>query len=142
MIEKKEKLKNFLEKQAFIKEKIEHYKSELAKNEEKIESVVNEPLAKVRLLQGKDTGTITAMVEGFEVKQDMPKKVVWDQEKLSFLHAKIRFAGDDVDYYIQQKFSVSESNYKNFTPAIKTVFMQAREIKPGKAKLTFKIKEV
>ena len=54
---------------------------------------------------------------------------------------KIKNAGDDPDKYTIVKYSVSEKQFKNFPPAIQTVFMQAREVKTGKAKITFKIEE-
>lgn len=139
---KPEGLRGFLKVKDFINEKLNHYKSELAEIEGKIENIINEPLSKVRLLQGKDTRTITAMVENVEVKQDVPKKVAWNQDKLKEIRLKIASADDDPDKYMSAKFSVSEKEYKMFPPAIKTVFMVAREIKPGKARLTFKTKEV
>jgi hypothetical protein len=139
---KPEGLKDFLKVQNFINEKIEYYKSELAKIDEKIESTVSKPLNQVRLLQGKDTGTIAAMIEDVEVKQDVPKKVVWDQDKLRKVRAKILLAGDVPDNYMSAKFSISEKSYNAFFPEIKAVFAPAREVKPGKAKLSFKLKEV
>ena len=138
---KTEGLKDYLKIQDFCKGKIEHYKSEMTKNEEKIENIVGEPLKQIRLLQGKDTGTITAMVEGFEVKQDLPKKVVWDHEEMKQIVIKIKNTGDDPDKYMSVKYSVSEKQFKSFPPAIQAVFRQAREVKIGKAKLTFKEKK-
>ena len=139
---KPEGLKDYLKIQDFCKEIIEHYKSEMAKNEEKIENIVGGPLKQIRLLQGKDTGTITALVEGFEVKQDLPKKVEWDQEKIQKIMVDIINTGDDPDKYVSAKYSVPGKQFKSFPPAIQAVFRQAREVKVGKAKLTFKIKEV
>ena len=139
---KTEGLDDFLKVKDFLIGKIEHYRSELAVNEERIENIVNEPLKQIRLLQGKDTGIIAAIIEGVEVKQDVPKKVVWDQKKMESIIIKIKNAGDDPDKYVTAKYSISEKQFKGFPPAIQTVFIQAREIKIGKARLTFKIKEV
>ena len=134
-------LKELIQTQEIIKGQIEYQKTELSQIEEKIENKIAEPIRQVRLLQGKDTGTISVMVENIEVKHDLPKKVVWDQGKLKQIVVKIKNAGDDPDKYTTVKYSVSEKQFKNFPPAIQTVFMQAREVKTGKAKITFKIEE-
>ena len=134
-------LKELIQMQEIIKGQIEYQKTELSQVEEEIENKVAEPIKQIRLLQGKDTGTISVMVENIEVKHDLPKKVIWDQGKLKQIVVKIKNAGDDPDKYITVKYSVSEKQFKNFPPAIQTVFMQAREVKTGKAKITFKIEE-
>jgi hypothetical protein len=36
---------------------------------------------------------------------------------------------------------VSEKQFKGFAPEVQAVFMQAREVKTGKAKIIFKIEE-
>ena len=134
-------LKELIQMQEIIKGQIEYQKTELSQVEEEIENKVAEPIMRVRLLQGKDTGTISVMVENIEVKHDLPKKVVWDQGKLKQIVVKIKNAGDDPDKYTTVKYSVSEKQFKGFPSEIQAVFIQAREVKTGKAKITFKIEE-
>lgn len=134
-------LKELLQAQKIIKEQIEIEIQKIKLINEEIENKVTEPIRQVRLLQGKDTGTISVMIEDIEVKHDLPKKVIWDQGKLKQIVVKIKNAGDDPDKYTTVKYSVSEKQFKDFSPAIQTFFMQAREVKTGKAKITFKIEE-
>lgn len=135
------KLKELVQMQELIKGQIEFQKLELSRVEEGIDLIIEKPINQARLQQGKDTGTINLEIENVEVKHDLPKKVVWDQEKMKQIVIKIKNAGDDPDKYTTVKYSVSEKQFKSFPPAIQTFFMQAREVKTGKAKITFKIEE-
>lgn len=139
---KTESLKDCLKIQDFIEEKIEHYKAEKVKIEEIIESLVGESLRRSRLLHGKDTGTVVAMVEGIEIKQNLPKRIVWNQDKMKQIVIKIQESGDDPDQYISVKYSISEKQFRDFPLDIRKFFMQAREVNTGKARLTFKLREV
>ena len=134
----KKTLKELLQAQKIIKEQIEIEIQKIKLIDEEIENKITEPIKQVRLLQGKDTGTISVMVENIEIKHDLPKKVVWDQGKLKQIVVKIKNAGDDPDKYTTVKYSVSEKQFKGFPSEIQAVFIQAREVKTGKAKITFK----
>lgn len=134
-------LKKLIQTQEIIKEQIEFQKIELNQTEEAIFDIIEKPINQARLQQGKDTGVINLEIEGVEVKHDLPKKVVWEQDEIKQIIIKIKNAGDDPNKYTTVKYSVSEKQFKNFPPAIQTVFMQAREVKTGKAKTTFKIEE-
>ena len=134
-------LKELIQIQEIIKGQIEYQKTELSQVEEEIENKIAEPIKQIRLLQGKDTGTINLEIENVKIKHDLPKQVVWDQGKLKQIVVKIHHAGDDPDKYVSAKYSVSEKQFKSFPSEIRSVFMQAREVKTGKAKITFKIEE-
>ncbi len=135
------KLKELVQTQKIIEGQIEFQKLELNLTNEAISDIIEKPINQARLQQGKDTGIINLEIEDVEIKHDLPKKVVWDQGKMKQIVIKIKNAGDDPDKYTTVKYSVSEKQFKNFPPAIQTVFMQAREVKTGKAKITFKIEE-
>jgi hypothetical protein len=73
-------LKELLQAQKIIKEQIEIEIQKIKLIDEEIENKVTEPIRQVRLLQGKDTGTISVMIEDIEVKHDLPKKVIWSEK--------------------------------------------------------------
>jgi hypothetical protein len=58
--------------------------------------------------------------------------VTWDQAQLSAIAARIVAAGDKVCDYIDTDYSISESRFNNWPPALKDQFAQARTVKPGK----------
>ena len=135
-------LKDLVVLRQSIQDQIELSRTSLADVESQIEAIIDETLNHVRTIQGKDTGMVTIVIDEVEVKQDVPKRVSWDQEKIQGIREKIITAEDNPDLYMSTKFNISEKIYNGFAPAIKTIFMAARTIKAGKAKLTFNIKEV
>ena len=86
-----------------------------------------------RLASGRDFGVCHINDGELRVTVDLPKKVTWDQKQLSATAARIAAAGDKVSDYIDTDYSISESRFNNWPPALKDQFAQARTVKPGKA---------
>lgn len=113
----------------------------LAEIEESINAIIADPIQHVRLATGKDTGTVECLVQGVMVKSQTSKVVAWDQEKLAALRERIAQNNDDPGAYMKTKttYSVDEKRYKDFPPAIKEVFAEARTVKASAPKLTFNV---
>ena len=91
-----------------------------------------EPLAAAeRIAKKKDTGSVTVAVDGFKCVSDIPKKVEWDQDKLSDAIGKLLFMGKEADHFVNYIYSVSETGYSQMEPEIKALFTPARTVKPG-----------
>lgn len=85
-----------------------------------------------RLANGRDFGVCHLSDGELRVSVDLPKKVSWDQAQLAAIAACIAAAGDRVQDYIDVDYSVSESRFNNWPPALKEQFAAARTVKPGK----------
>jgi uncharacterized protein (UPF0128 family) len=72
-----------------------------------------------------------------EITLELPKRVSWDQKKLAEIADRITAAGDRMQDYMDIDFSVSESRYTNWPPALREQFSAARTVKAGKA--TFRL---
>ena len=81
---------------------------------------------------GRDFGVCHLNDGALRVTVDLPKKVTWDQVQLSATAARIAAAGDRVADFIDVDYSVSESRFNNWPPALKEQFALARTVKPGK----------
>lgn len=79
----------------------------------------------------KDTGTIHIEDDGFKLTTDIPKKPVWDQEKLAEIITKIINEGDDPAEYVETSYKVPENKYKAWPKIIQKVFEPARTLKTG-----------
>jgi len=89
--------------------------------------------------QGTDTGTIHFEEEDFLVSAMIPKKVIWDQEKLSILIDQL--PNEERNRYIETTYKVNEQRYlANFPLSLRGIFDEAREVSTGKLKLTLKLK--
>ena len=121
-----------------IKERLSIVAAEAAGIDEKINAIVEPIIAQERQKQGKDTGTLSLLIEdGLVIKHVVPKIVSWNQGILKNLWEKIKASGDKPENYMDQKFNISETAYGKFPDGIKKAFDPAREVKPGKAKITF-----
>ena len=134
-------LKALLKVKAEIEDHINNLKESLADTMNDIENMVHEELIKQRTIMGKETGTISLLMFGVTVKQDIPKKVEWDQDILKGIYAKIKKADDDPETYIGVKYNVAEKKFSTFPEQVKTMFNPARTIKTGKPSYKFEIKE-
>lgn len=85
-----------------------------------------------RLANGRDFGVCHLNDGALRVSVDLPKKVSWDQAQLAAIAARIADAGDRVQDYIDTDYSVSESRFNNWPPALREQFAAARTVKPGK----------
>ena len=87
----------------------------------------------LRLAQGKDTGVVHFDDGDVRVTADLPKKVEWDQKKLSELIARIAAAGDNPAEFIETSYRVSETKYQAWQESLRSQFTPARTVKVGKA---------
>lgn len=82
---------------------------------------------------GRDFGTAHITDGPLRVTLDLPKRVTWDQAQLSATAMRITAAGDKVADFIDIDYSVSESRFTNWPPALREQFESARTVKAGKA---------
>ena len=85
---------------------------------------------------GRDFGTAHVSDGELHVKYELPKKVTWSQPILKEMAERIVASGDEVEHYIDIKFSVSESRYSNWPPALQEQFAAARTVEEGKPTIT------
>lgn len=88
--------------------------------------------------EGKDTGRVRLCVEGIEITADLPKKVDWDQAKLSEAVSVLRSWGEDPADYVTTEMSVPESRYAAWPPRIHTLFEPARTVAAGRPTYTIR----
>jgi hypothetical protein len=114
-------------------------REQLAEVDESINIEIAGPVAQARQLSGKDTGTVDVLVDGVRVKHLIPKRVVWDQEKMLDTWNMIKDAGDDPLNYMTVKttHTVKEKLYDSFPDPVRAIFAEAREVRAGKPKITF-----
>lgn len=82
---------------------------------------------------GRDCGVAHITDGPLKVTFDLPKRVSWNQDQLAAIAERIGAAGERVQDYMDVEFSVSESRFNNWPPALKEQFAPARTVKPGKA---------
>lgn len=90
---------------------------------------------------GRDFGTAHITDGSVAIRAELPKKVRWDQEKLTEIARRITDAGDNVADFIDVKLSVSESRYTAWPPALREQFAPARTVEAGKLAFTLTVKE-
>jgi hypothetical protein len=67
--------------------------------------------------------------------------VSWDQAQLAAIARRIAAAGEKVEDYLDVEYSVSESRFSNWPPALRAGFEAARTVKPGKPTFRLSIDE-
>ena len=92
--------------------------------------------AEARRACGKDTGTVRLIDGDYTVVADLPKRVDWDQEKLTQIVRNIADSGEDPAEFIDTKLSVSERKYGALPEAWRKGFEPARTVKTGTLKVT------
>jgi len=101
-----------------------------------------EPADTARQRAGKMTGTVRLDVDGHEVIADLPKKVTWDQAKLSHAVATLRNDwNEDPAEYVETIVKVSETKFNSWPSAIADLFKPARTVGVGKPTFDIKRKE-
>jgi hypothetical protein len=88
---------------------------------------------------GKDTGIVHLADGEFDVECDLPKKVEWDQDKLTA--AFDAMTRSEADHYCKATLEVAEAKYNAAPPHIKALLTPARTVKAGKPKFTLAKKE-
>lgn len=110
----------------------EQLKDALAKFQAALEQRYSEQARAARLEAGKDFGVIHLSDGPVRVTVDQPKRVTWDQQQLAAIASRIAAAGENVSDYIDIEYSVSESRFGSWPPALRAQFEAARTVKPGK----------
>lgn len=77
-------------------------------------------------------GTVHRQDGGYDIKVTVPKRVDWDQAKLSGAVETIKSWGEDPAEYVDTKITVQERRYEAWPSAIRDLFEPARTVKTGK----------
>ena len=83
-------------------------------------------------LDGRDTGTIRFDDGAYTIVAEMPKKVVWDQEKLETIIDKIPAA--ERKHYVKATYAIDERKYLSWSDDLRKFFDEARSVHLGKPK--------
>ena len=94
-----------------------------------------------RQAEGKDTGTIRFEDDGVTVIAELPKRIDWDQAKLTQIAANIASAGEDPAEFIDTKLSVSERKFGALPDSWRKGFEPARTVRTGKPKFRLVLNE-
>ena len=120
-----------------IDEALAWLKQARAKLDAALEIAYGEQARAARLSAGKDFGVVHLTDGPVRVTVEVPKRVSWDQEQLATIAQRIAAAGERVEDYVNIEFSISESRFNNWPPALREQFAAARTVKPGKT--TFRL---
>ena len=88
---------------------------------------------------GRDFGTAHISDGPLHLKFELPKKTTWNQEVAREIATRIAASGDMVEHYFDIKFSVPESRYTNWPPALQQQFAAARTVDSGKPSFTLSL---
>ena len=97
--------------------------------------------AVARRMEGKDTGRVRLLVDGFEIVADLPKRTEWEQARLAEAVATLRGWGEDPADYVSIEMSVPESRYAAWPPRIRVLFDPARTASAGRPSYTLNRKD-
>ncbi|ARK50057.1 hypothetical protein [Burkholderia pseudomallei] len=81
---------------------------------------------------GRDFGTTHVSDGPLRITFELPRRVSWDQQRLSEMAARITAAGERVPDYLDVELSIPESRFSNWPPSLREQFAPARTAKPGK----------
>lgn len=70
-----------------------------------------------------------------DLKFDVKKTVIWDQDKLGAIHKDIVENGADPGEYMVTNYKVREAAFKNWPKDLQDAFIGARTVKAGAVKL-------
>lgn len=90
---------------------------------------------------GKDFGVVHLADGALSVAVTVPKRVSWDQSQLAAIAKRIAATGERVEDYLDIEFSVQESRFHNWPPALREQFESARTVKPGKPAYQLTLKQ-
>ena len=86
----------------------------------------------IRTQEGKMTGTVRFVIDGYTIVADSPIAIKWDQEKLKETSRHLVQIGEDPYEYISFTMKVSESKHKAWTAKTRDLFEHARTVSFGK----------
>ena len=103
---------------------------------ERIDSALDLKYAKraqiLRLAAGKDTGVVHFDDGSVRITADVPKRISWDQKKLTEIVRRVAASGDDPTQYVEITYRVSETKFNAWPESLKSAFVSARTLKTGK----------
>lgn len=94
-----------------------------------------------RRFAGKDTGSVRFADGPVTVVADLPKRVDWDQDKLTTLVERIRADGGDPAEYVDIALKVPERKYAAWPSHIRSAFEDARTVRIGKPSFRLELGE-
>lgn len=86
---------------------------------------------------GKDTGTVHINDNDIVIISNLPKKIEWDQEKLSQIIEKLLSEGWNIQQLATREFKVSERKFNDLPSGVRAQLEDARTVSVGKE--TFKL---
>ena len=86
----------------------------------------------LRLVAGKDAGVVHFDDGHVRITADLPKKVEWDQTKLTEITRRIADSGENPAEYVEISYRVSETKFNAWPETLKSAFAPARTLKTGK----------
>lgn len=128
-------LKTLIDKKTNLEEEVKDLQNKINQINDEINNIIIEPVQQLREIQGKDTGSVSVLIEGITVKHNIPKKVKWDQSILKELFSKIEKSGDEPLQYMDVKYNITEKNIPNFNRKSKIFSMKPEPLKAVTQKL-------
>lgn len=82
----------------------------------------------------KDTGVCRILDGDYEIIQEIPKRVDWDQKKLNAVLDQLHAEGDNPYDYVEVKVKVPERKWAVWPQSVRDRFLAARQEKSGSPK--------
>jgi hypothetical protein len=93
--------------------------------------------ASLRHAEGKDTGRVRLVENGFAIIADLPRKTSWNQVLLADAVATIRGLGEEPADYVTTELSVPEARFKAWPPRLRALVEPARTVGAGRPTYVF-----
>lgn len=104
-----------------------------------LEARFDDQISAAYTAKGSTFGKVAIKQDNFTVEVSTLKNISWDQEKLKSISDVLASVwSEDPIEYIDAKLSVSEAAYNGWPSSIKSLFNDARTVKPGTVKITVK----
>lgn len=105
-----------------------------------ISDQVADQLQLKRDFEKQSTGTVSVIIDGFEVSSVVPKRVAWDSDELEEILAEIELddPGCNVMEWAEYKITIPETKYKKMPVGLRSKVDKARVVKHGKEKIELK----
>ena len=115
-----------------LEELVAWTKEARAKLEAALDARYGEQARAARLQAGKDFGVVHLCDGPLRVTAELPKRVEWDQPRLTEIVRRIRALGEDPEEYVETAYRVSETKFNAWPESLKSAFAPARTLKTGK----------
>ena len=136
-----EPLQLLVEKLELAEDRLNVEKKTVEAIQKAIAKRVSSALDAARKSLGKTEGVIHAVVEGCDVKSDIPKTVKWDKALLNTAAEKIAAIGENPMQFIEWEPSVQERKWEVLPTQLRELIAPARTMKHGKEKISVTITE-